>query len=1147
MKPWLQDKELNWKAVIILVVVTVGFGVGVYFVHGFQLRRNTAGLLDLVEEFDQRDETKKAIQYLQMYVQLVPSDTDAMAKLALRLCEMEKSPPSVQNQALLLLEQVLRRDHEPDEQWVQKLKTIRKNAAQISFRLRRFRVSKKHWEALLKEAPNDPNLLEPLAYCEVALGNYPRAVDLLVKAQKNAPQRLLLYVAEAAVHRDKLQNSKLADESIEDMVTANEPSKAELAKMQKANKEPKEAVLARLEAARYYARYDLLEEAKKHIDYARKTLKSTKPAVFLFSAALAERRSGKEEAKAFLLEGREHNPNNFQLQLALARLELTSGEPEEAKKLLQACVENRPKETEPLWSLAVLLLDARETDQLPLVMKDLGDVATPEAEAFVKARLLINQEEWREAQTELARVVNRPVSKRLSKLLNFWLAKCYGKLGNPDQQLAALEKAIEDDPQWIAARIDKAATLAKLGKLDRAMEEYQRVGEVPKVKLARLDLMLAQNARNLQSDSNWQQDFEKNYKLLPDEEKKSHAGQVLWGRYLTAKGKLSEARSMFEKLRKDEKLPKDDPKRVELWALSIGLAVREGKAETVEGLLKQAEGETGWQPEWDLFRVSQWFRRVSEDSKNAEEKLKDAREKLNTLIKQRENQPIADRNRLFRPLGLFLVNVGEYETAGKLWKKVAETSPDELGLWTSLFDLAVRTKDFEAGRESLKEIRRLEGEAGAWTAYGNAVLLIDSASREGKKDSLIEAKQWVDKLAKIRPSWSRVGLLRANIYELEGKTDLALKEYQSVVKSGNKNPQLVFRMLQIYGTAGGIDVAQSELFPLVNMERNPGYMLIYIRSLLLQNDLFEASRWLKKLKSLVPNSVATIELEVRLLKGRGNTRKAIQLVQKYLRSEKARLVYAARLYEILEKDDEAEMLLRQYVSKSRIPEYKLVLATFLGRRGKVDEPLSICRNAWESCKAKSVVRAIAAIVERPEIRDAHPRKVETWLVEEIKRKPNIPTLRSLLAGFYDKRGEFQKSLELYRSVVKENPKDVLARNNLAYQLSLQNKDLDEALQLANDAIKLVGPKAELLDTRALVYIQRKEFKKAKKDLEIGLRQNPNASWLLFHFAVAELRDGNSLQASLRFAQAKEKGLKREELHPLERPMFDQLVKSGRFK
>ncbi len=90
-------RTLNLQLSAILLAITIVFGGGTYFLHGYQVQRNAGVFKREAEHFEERaDEAVKkkdakaaglayrdAIKNLSLYVRLVPNDVDAMEKLGL--------------------------------------------------------------------------------------------------------------------------------------------------------------------------------------------------------------------------------------------------------------------------------------------------------------------------------------------------------------------------------------------------------------------------------------------------------------------------------------------------------------------------------------------------------------------------------------------------------------------------------------------------------------------------------------------------------------------------------------------------------------------------------------------------------------------------------------------------------------------------------------------------------------------------------------------------------------------------------------------------------------------------------------------------------------------------------------------------------
>src|SRR3990172_4195733 len=98
-------RKLNLPLVAILLAAIAVCGVGVHFLHGFQLRRGAGALLREADRAQEAGKPFDSIRYLSNYVRLVPGDTAALARLGI-----EQSRFGFFSQAFFNLDQALRRD-----------------------------------------------------------------------------------------------------------------------------------------------------------------------------------------------------------------------------------------------------------------------------------------------------------------------------------------------------------------------------------------------------------------------------------------------------------------------------------------------------------------------------------------------------------------------------------------------------------------------------------------------------------------------------------------------------------------------------------------------------------------------------------------------------------------------------------------------------------------------------------------------------------------------------------------------------------------------------------------------------------------------------------------------------------------------------
>jgi tetratricopeptide (TPR) repeat protein len=95
------------------------------------------------------------------------------------------------------------------------------------------------------------------------------------------------------------------------------------------------------------------------------------------------------------------------------------------------------------------------------------------------------------------------------------------------------------------------------------------------------------------------------------------------------------------------------------------------------------------------------------------------------------------------------------------------------------------------------------------------------------------------------------------------------------------------------------------------------------------------------------------------------------------------------------------------------------------------------------------------------------------------------------------------------------------------------------LKLISEAVDILGPNSDILDTRAVVYMSQGEYKKAIADLELAVTDNPTPS-KYYHLAAAHLKAKESRAAVEAWEKAEGMGLSRESLNRMEYDQYDQL-------
>src|SRR5207247_292723 len=152
------------------------------------------------------------------------------------------------------------------------------------------------------------------------------------------------------------------------------------------------------------------------------------------------------------------------------------------------------------------------------------------------------------------------------------------------------------------------------------------------------------------------------------------------------------------------------------------------------------------------------------------------------------------------------------------------------------------------------------------------------------------------------------------------------------------------------------------------------------------------------------------------------------------------------------------------------PEAALALAEFYGRTQRVVEALALCEAAGKTCRADQVAAAAVRILYEGKGTPEQCRRVAGWLQSALHQGEKSTVLSSYLTDVLRLQKDYSGMIAQYRRILGQNPNDTLTLNNLAWLLALSERNPAEALKTIERAIELDGPRAEFLDTRAVIYL-----------------------------------------------------------------------------
>jgi len=205
--------------------------------------------------------------------------------------------------------------------------------------------------------------------------------------------------------------------------------------------------------------------------------------------------------------------------------------------------------------------------------------------------------------------------------------------------------------------------------------------------------------------------------------------------------------------------------------------------------------------------------------------------------------------------------------------------------------------------------------------------------------------------------------------------------------------------------------------------------------------------------------------------------------------------------------------------------------------------MAIFQKAWSTCRPEQVAAGSLALYDAPSADEAQRRQVEAWMVQAVQQRPDAALLTANLVALWIRQGRFDEAEALCRRALASNPDNARALNALAWLLALRDQGkAQEAIELIDRAIEIVGENASFVDTRAVARIQSGQVDQAVEDLLAIRKQAPQKPSFALHLAWAYQAKGQTDQARRELQEAEQFGLKPQALDPLELAVFQRLRK-----
>jgi tetratricopeptide (TPR) repeat protein len=530
-------------------------------------------------------------------------------------------------------------------------------------------------------------------------------------------------------------------------------------------------------------------------------------------------------------------------------------------------------------------------------------------------------------------------------------------------------------------------------------------------------------------------------------------------------------------------------------------------------------------------------------------------EAASALMQARKELP---EDRVNLVLGPGYEVVGEDVLAEQYYRAAIDANPKEMAPHKLLALFLIRKNRTEQARKEVLTV--LQDAQGKPAAKGDLLwarrTLAEILAGTGDNEDFRRAKSLLVANVKLNDIDAEDQLKLANLLATRLDEPASLREAQKYFESiKTLGVREKMTLANIHDVLGNWSQARGEMLDLIGQQaQSPDAALYsaYVEMLLRHGNVPEAANYLDKLKALQNGFESP--LRARVLMKQGNPAAAAKLLETMLPKQRPvpkeqvwRLQATAIEMDRLGLDAKTEDLYREYMSY--VPgNGALQLASFLGRKGHIDDALDLCEKALKTEPPRSVLQATSEVLhgQPKSVKPQHIERVSKWYEQLLADHPGSVPLMMQQADFLILAGQDAKAEQLFRDLLGHSDLNAteraIAQNDLAFVLATQHKSLDEALRLVNEAGEMMGFRSDLLDTRGMVYLAMGRYADAANDFQEAVTViNPSAVKYL-HLGYSRLlaKDRDGARAGLH--SAKDAQLDSATLNRAEQDMYEQLNK-----
>lgn len=527
-------------------------------------------------------------------------------------------------------------------------------------------------------------------------------------------------------------------------------------------------------------------------------------------------------------------------------------------------------------------------------------------------------------------------------------------------------------------------------------------------------------------------------------------------------------------------------------------------------------------------------------------------DKAESVLREAVNADPKDVER-YLLLAEFLAGKRSSEAAEKELISAIEKNKKKYELRFGLADLYRKMNRLDDVESTYKTIIELEGTEVNGLKARNQLAKFILSSRKGMDEASILVEEVLDE----NPRDAEALLLRGKIALTLGKPDDAIIALRSVLKDQPRSVEVLSLLAEGHLLKGEKALARESLLKAVDtnpsdlsarlklaqflgkikeyddglevvkksLKQSPNHqetLLLNVDLLIAKRDYQKAESELRKYNNLFPNqaagyyrmgqiyvtqnklSDAITEFENALQKSNANSYKPLTAIVKTYVAQGMTEKAMAKLNDILVASPEdifaRELLGELYLTQEKYPEAEKEFTKAIRFKPKWTLPYG---NLAKVHQARGDIEASIKVFQ-----------------QGLEAVPNDPVLMFFLANAYEKSGDSNKAADTYDAILKLQPDNILAVNNLATILADREGE-PKSLEKAKELIKLLESSTEvpIMDTVGWVNYRAGDINKAVEVMENVVKKAPAIPLFQYHLGMIYYKKGDAKLAKTHLVKA----------------------------